>query len=167
MYTGLLPDRDDPLTAPYWDAALEGRLVVQRCHSCAYLRWPAAELCPVCLSTESSWVELSGEGTVWSFAVYQRAMHPAFADAVPYTVATIELVEGPHMVGTVLTSTGDADADGELHIGDRVSTVFDRVTPEISIVRWRPAASADPAVRAEAVVSRMPGEPATQAGAAS
>jgi uncharacterized OB-fold protein len=141
MYKGLLPDLDDPLTAPFWSATMEEKLVAQRCTSCQYLRWPIAELCPICLHTESAWSELSGVGSVWSFAVYKRAMHPAFADAVPYTVATIELAEGPHMVGTVLTSTGDADADQELNIGDQVIAVFDPVTPEVTIVRWRPTSS--------------------------
>ena len=159
MYKGLLPDISDPLTGPFWSSAAEHKLVVQRCNSCAYLRWPIADLCPVCLHAESTWTELSGEGTVWSFAVYHRAMHPAFADAVPYTVATVELAEGPHMVGTVLTSTGDADADGEVAIGTRVLAVFDAVTPEVTIVRWKPVpGSASRPIQAPPTTSDLEGE---------
>jgi uncharacterized OB-fold protein len=146
MYSGLLPDLDDPDTAPFWAAARESRLVAQRCGQCGYLRWPPAPRCPECLSSDTSWVELSGVGTVWSYAVYHRAMHPAFADAVPYTVAVVRLAEGGSMVGTVLTSSGDADADGEVRIGAEVRAVFDHVTPEVSIVRWRPSSDAGAAV---------------------
>jgi hypothetical protein len=138
MYPGLLPDVTDPLTAPYWEAAREGRLVVQRCLKCGHLRWLPAELCPECLSDQGEWTPLSGAGTVWSFAVYHRAMHPAFAELVPYTVGLVELDEGPRMVGVLRTSTGDADADGEVHIGDPVSAVFDPVTPEVTLIRWQP-----------------------------
>ncbi len=71
--------------------------------------------------------------------MYRRAMHPAFKGAVPYTVAMLELPEGIRMLGMVHTSTGDADADGEVRIGDEVVVAFDAVTDEVTLVRWRAA----------------------------
>jgi len=140
MASGLLPDTAAPLTAPFWSALNEGRLSAQRCTTCGYLRWPPSELCPECMRPGAAWETLRGTGTVWSYAVYRRAMHPALADAVPYTVAVIDLPEGIRVLGTVLTSTGDADADGEVRIGDAVSAVFEEVAPDQAMVRWIPAA---------------------------
>ena len=133
---GILPDVDEPLAAPFWAAAREGRLVAQRCASCGTFRWTPSEICPECLSPDADWTSLRGTAAVWSYAVYRRAMHPAFADSVPYTVAMLELPEGIRMLGKVDTSTGDAERDGELSIGDTVRAAFDRVSETVTLVRW-------------------------------
>ena len=39
----------------------------------------------------------SGRGRIFSYVVYHRVYHPAFAQEVPYAVAVIELDEGPRM----------------------------------------------------------------------
>lgn len=137
-YPGILPDVDDSLTSPFWAAARRGQLVAQRCVRCGNFRWTPSEVCPECLYSEASWTELAGTASVWSYAVYRRAMHPAFAERVPYTVAMLELPEGIRMLGMIHTSTGDADRDGEIRIGDQVRAVFDRATDAVSVVRWVP-----------------------------
>ena len=40
--------------APFFAAAREGRLVVQRCAGCAALRFPPREICSACLATEAT-----------------------------------------------------------------------------------------------------------------
>lgn len=62
--------------------------------------------CPYCAATASEVVESPGEGTVYSWVVVHRAFQPQFADDVPYTVATVELGEGPRLIGWL----EDADA---------------------------------------------------------
>jgi uncharacterized OB-fold protein len=133
MTTRPLPDVNDPLTAPFWAAARESRLSVQQCDRCQALRWQPAPICPECLAPGGTWVDLSGEGEVWSFAVYHRAMNPSFADSVPYTVGMIELREGLRMVGEMA-----ADAE-DVRIGQPVTAVFEPLTPEVTLVRWAPA----------------------------
>ena len=96
-----MPDTDDPLTAPFWAAAAERKLVVQQCSSCGYRRWPPGPLCPECLAEGSDWTEVRPTGTLWSIATYHRALDPAFADEVPYTVALVELDDGPRMYGRI------------------------------------------------------------------
>ena len=86
-----------------------GELRVQRCGACARLRYPAAIVCPDCLSAETEWEAVSGRGTVFSFVVFHRAYHPAREGKVPYTVALIELDEGPIMLSNVVdVDAGDA-----------------------------------------------------------
>jgi uncharacterized OB-fold protein len=132
-YTGPLPDTTDALTGPHWAAAREGRLAVQRCTRCGALRWQPAAICPECLQPGGEWVDLAGTGTIWSFAVYHRAMNPAFKGAVPYTVAMVELDEGLRMVGML----ADAARDGsDVGIGQRVRASFEPVTDEVTLVRW-------------------------------
>jgi uncharacterized OB-fold protein len=135
MATRPLPDVNDPLTAPFWAAARESRLTVQRCESCGALRWLPAPICPECLTTGGTWADMSGAGTVWSYTVYRRAMNPAFADAVPYTVALVELAEGVRMVGEM------AEPTPEIAIGQPVTAVFTPLSPEVTVVRWTAAAA--------------------------
>ena len=74
---------------------------------------------------------MSGRGVVHSFTVTHQAFHPAWADRLPYVVATIELDEGPRMVSDL-----DEDPD-EVAIGRRVEVFFERVDDEITLPRFR------------------------------
>lgn len=130
-----LPDPTDPLTGPFWAATKEGRLVVQRCDDCGYHRWPPTRICPECQSWCSQWADTPPAGEIWSHATYHRALDRAFADDVPYTVGLIQLDAGPRMLGVLV------DPADDVQIGRRVEAVFDAVTPEVTLVRWRLAPS--------------------------
>jgi uncharacterized OB-fold protein len=126
-----LPDVDDPITAPFWVATRESRLVVQRCANCGHLRWPPGPICPECQTPGGEWTQIAPTGELWSFAIYQRALDPAFSDDIPYAVGLIELDDGPRMYGKMV---GDIDT---LAVGLRVHAVFEAVTPEVTFVRWQ------------------------------
>jgi hypothetical protein len=126
-----LPSVDDPLTAAFWSASREERLVAQRCGKCGYLRWPPGPICNECLEPGGAWTDVSPTGVLYSYAEYHRALDPAFADDVPYTVGLIELDDGPRMYGMMHGTLTTAD------VGGRVHAVFDPVTPEVTFVRWR------------------------------
>ena len=129
-YPKPLPDVDYPLTAPFWRATREHRLVVQRCASCAYLRWPPGPVCPECGAREATWTEVRPTGTLWSVAEYHRAFAPEFAGDLPYTVGLIELDDGPRMYGTMSGEPGSFILDGAVH------AVFVDATPAVTLVGW-------------------------------
>jgi uncharacterized protein len=90
-----LPDVDDPLTAEFFAGAARGELVIPRCEGCARFVWyPAAE-CPSCHAESPRWTTVSGEGTLFSWAVVRRAFLPAFEEAVPFVTALVALAEDP------------------------------------------------------------------------
>jgi len=124
------PNVDDPLTAPYWVAAREGRLVVQRCDACSALRWPPLAGCPECLHPDAEWTEVRPLGEVWSFVVYLRAFSKDLAEDVPYTVAMVKLDDGPYMVGRLAT-------EEPLTVGDKVEAVFHEQSNGETQVRWQ------------------------------
>jgi uncharacterized OB-fold protein len=76
---------------------------------------------------------VSGKGHVYSFTIIQQAAHPAFNEIVPYIYCTIQLAEGPHMIGNLLCPVEEA------RIGMPVEVSFDDVTPEVTLVKWKPA----------------------------
>jgi len=99
----------DPLSIPFWDAAVERRLVVQRCASCGEHQFYARPYCVRC-SGEVEWVDASGSGTIYS----ATTVHMQVKDDLepPYDVAIVELDEGPRVISTL--------AAGEAVIGSRV-----------------------------------------------
>lgn len=90
-----------PLTAPYWEGLAEGELRFQRCGMCGNAWLPAREECPRCLSDNVSWEASQGRGRVISWVIYHSAVHPAFADRIPYNVAIVELDEGARLITNI------------------------------------------------------------------
>ncbi|ELB94831.1 hypothetical protein Rwratislav_01842 [Rhodococcus wratislaviensis IFP 2016] len=63
--------------------------------------------------------------------MYERALHPELKDAVPYTVALIELAAGPVIPGRIL-----CDEDSAPIIGDRVTGLFTDIDEEFTMLEW-------------------------------
>ena len=126
--------RPSTVSLPFWQAAKRHELHIQRCGSCgAYVFYPR-EVCAECLSSDLSWVKVSGKGTVYSYTIAQAPTHPAFAEDVPYIVAIVELTEGPHITTNITGCKPDA-----VRIGMPVIATFDEVTPDMTLVKFRPA----------------------------
>lgn len=107
---------------PFWDAAAEGRLSFQRCDDCGFVRWPAAGVCPECLSRAATWTEVEGTGVIWSHVVYHRAYAASLKQDVPYAVGLVELDCGVRLVSRLV----DFSATGP-QVGDRVSAHYQEV----------------------------------------
>lgn len=133
------------MTEGFWSAASEHRLVVQRCDGCGRLRHYPQPMCPDCHATAYSWAELSGRGVVYSFTVTHQAFHPAWADRVPFVVATIELEEGPRMVSDLPADDTDRVAIGlpvecwfeDHHLDDGTRFSYPRFRLAGHISPWR------------------------------
>lgn len=89
------PDED---SAYYWQQLEEHRIALQACTACHRRRFPATPACPYCAEPQSRWEHAEGTATVFSYIVVHRAFDPAFADDVPYTVATVDLDGGGRLV---------------------------------------------------------------------
>lgn len=123
------------LGRPHWEAARRGKLAIQHCKDCGkYIHYPSS-LCENCLSENLEWSEVSGRGTVESFSTVYRAFSPEFRTDLPYTVALVRLDEG------ILLLTWLADVAPEnVAFGMAVEVTFERISDEISLHRFRPAA---------------------------
>jgi uncharacterized OB-fold protein len=104
---------EDALYRQFIEQVQAGRLAVQRCSGCGYLRWPPTRACPQCWSPDWRWDPIDGHGAIWSVAVYQRSY--GSRRAVPFNVVLVDLDAGPTMLSTVV----GAD-DLELAPGQRV-----------------------------------------------
>jgi len=133
----IIPGMTD-LTRPYWDAAREGRLVVQECRECHELWHPPLPACPnchcACHGSDRGWREVSGAGTVYTYTVVRHPTHFAFAGQIPYVIALVELAEGPRLITGITGCPPD-----EVRVGMPVRAVFREVTEGVTLPYFEPA----------------------------
>ena len=133
-YAKPLPE-PDPLTRPYWESVKAHAMQLQRCGDCgAFVFFPRA-LCPRCFSADLQWTPVSGRGVVHAFTIPHRHPLPAFQPDLPYVVAIVELEEGARLMTSLVGVTPDP---AHVAIGMPVEIVYDDVTPEITLPRFRP-----------------------------
>jgi uncharacterized protein len=132
---GVQPQRPvptpDEASAPFFAGAARGELMLQRCNACGAFMWPVKSRCVECFSGDVEWAPAGGRAVLYSFAVVHQR-YPGFDE--PYVVATVETPEG------VRFNTGIVGADpGELEIGMPLEVVFDAVSDDVVVPRFRPA----------------------------
>lgn len=128
----------DETTQPFWDAALEGRLVAPRCTSCRTYVLPPQPRCFHCQATEFSYEELPGTGTIYTFTVVRHPLAPHLQEVVPYVSGVVEL-DGTQGAGARMVAN-IVDVDPEtVAVGDRVAVSFDKVSETLAVPRFRPA----------------------------
>ena len=84
-----------PVSAPFWQALTEHRILVQFSPSLdRYVFYPRT-LAPGTLADDLEWREIDGAGTVYTFTVARRPTGPPWADAVPQILAVVDGTPAP------------------------------------------------------------------------
>ncbi|MGY9057270.1 MAG: Zn-ribbon domain-containing OB-fold protein [Alphaproteobacteria bacterium] len=122
----------DPDSAPYWEGAMDGKLMIQRCNATGQAFLYSRQLVPGVVESQVEWIEASGRGTIYSYTVARRPAGPAFADDAPYVIVSVTLEEGARIMTNLVTDDPDSVA-----IGQAVEVVFDAVTDELTIPKFR------------------------------
>jgi uncharacterized protein len=126
-----------PDSRPFWEAAKHHELCLQHCGACDLFIYYPRHVCPRCLGTAVAWRRVSGRGTVYSFTIVRRTTNKPFSADVPYVLAIVALAEGPRMTTNIVGC-----APGAVRCGMEVEVCFDDVTPEVTLVKFQPAAVA-------------------------
>jgi hypothetical protein len=132
-YAKPLPHLDEE-SRPFWEALQRHELYIQKCRDCGDLRYHPRALCTNCLSSRVEWVRCKGAGKIYTFTVTNQNQASGFRDSLPYVMAWVDLDEGLKM----LTNIVDCPPQ-EVKIGMPVEAVFEDVTPEVTLVKFRPA----------------------------
>ena len=114
-----LPDLAFEPTRGFWEAAARSELAVPRCAGCCRYVWYPKESCPACGGGDLPWEAVSGRGTLFSWAVVERALFAPFKDKVPYVTGLVALEEDPRVrIVTALVDCAPADlvADMPVHV---------------------------------------------------
>ncbi len=126
----------DPLAREFYAQCASGRVCFQRCTACGTWRHQPRFECAACGSAAWEWQASSGRGHVFSWTVTHRAAHPAFASAVPFAVAVVEMEEGVRLVGGLRGL-----APNELALDLPVEVVLEPLEDGLAVPFFRPASS--------------------------
>ena len=125
----------DELTAPFWSAANESKLVIQNCSECDRLQHPPAQHCGQCKSGEKlEWKEMSGTGHIYNYGVVHDCPIRLLQDDQPFNVAVIMLDDDPgiqmysHLPGTPVD---------DVPVGAAVEVVFEESANGQKIPEWK------------------------------
>ncbi len=94
--------------APFWDAARDGKLLLQCCKACRETIFYPRIRCPKCHSDELDWIEASGKGRIYSYSVVVNNAPSAFLADMPYVVAIVRLEEGVQMLSNIVDCDPEA-----------------------------------------------------------
>lgn len=128
---GIPAPNPSPSSRPYWDAAVRGELVYQRCDACGTIPLRPTTVCGNCLGRSLTWTPSAGTGSLYSWTVVWRPQHPSFT--VPYAPAIVELDEGFRMMSAVVGCMPD-----ELEAGMRLTVEFHPASKTIALPYFRP-----------------------------
>lgn len=97
-----LEPQPDEVSAPFWEATRERRLIVQWCEDCdAAVFFPRA-VCPSCLGTNLVWRPSSGTGVLYAVTVEHRLPNPIAGQDGPYAIGLVDVAEGWRMLTNVV-----------------------------------------------------------------
>ncbi|MCB1645757.1 MAG: Zn-ribbon domain-containing OB-fold protein [Pseudomonadales bacterium] len=124
-----------PETQHFWDGAKAGELRLQQCNDCSAVYFPPRPFCPTCGHREVSVIRASGKGKLYSYIINHRP-HPAFDG--PYSIAVVELDEGPRMMTNIVNTP---QAPESLTLDMPVVVTFESMSDDISLPYFEPAAN--------------------------
>ena len=91
--------------------------------------------CPDCASKRVTVFAASGRGSLHSYVINQRAM-PNSGFEAPYSIAVVELAEGPRLMTNIIDTPQTPEA---LELDMPVEVVFAPMNGDISLPLFRPA----------------------------
>ncbi|MBV1906976.1 MAG: Zn-ribbon domain-containing OB-fold protein [Pseudomonadales bacterium] len=128
-----LPRVNELDTKDFWTATKQNEFRYQQCDSCATVIFYPRRHCTGCTSGKLQWKVSAGKGTVYTYSVVRQSYHPFFRTVAPYTVAWIDLDEGPRILSNVIGISAD-----EVSIGLRVQIEWEE-HEELHIPLFKPA----------------------------
>ncbi|HWQ76961.1 MAG TPA: Zn-ribbon domain-containing OB-fold protein [Syntrophomonas sp.] len=85
----------------YNKALKKNKLMGLKCNDCGTITCPPMMVCADCASTNLEITEMSGKGKIVTFTVVNIAPEGR-ENEVPYTIAMVELDEGPWIMGNLV-----------------------------------------------------------------
>lgn len=82
-----LPDLDNALIRPFWDAAARHELRFPKRADGQFEWYPT--------DTDREWVQVFGPGQLYSWVTVHRALHPGYQALQPYVSALVTFEEAP------------------------------------------------------------------------
>lgn len=123
------------MTRPFWSAAKEGKLVMQKCTRCDAVNFHPKPWCIECSCRNLQWTEMKQEGTIYSYTVsYSVAMnYQGWQEELPVVLGLVDVDDGARMYAQITHVLPDL-----VHIGMRVKAYFEIIDKDAGIPKFRP-----------------------------
>ena len=108
------------LSAPFWSAAAEGRLVLPHCATTDRAFWPPSPSSPFVTGGAVEWRPAGPDGVLRSRVVYRRLFQKNLEAKLPYGVGLVELESGVRL----LAHLPDPDDEDAARPNDAVTLYF-------------------------------------------
>jgi len=124
-----------PYNAQFWEAAADGRLVLQHCEDCDVSVYPPRSACPECFG-DLAWHESDGSGSLYSYALVHHPDPPGAVpdDGTPFVGCIAELEEGVRIASRLV----DCDPT-TLELGMDLAVTFDETPDGRTVPTFEPA----------------------------
>jgi len=122
-----------PETRHFWEGTRLNELRLQRCDACAHVYFPPRPFCSACGGRKVSVFKASGRGKLYSYVIHHRPV-PGFTP--PYSIAVVELEEGPRMMTNIVGCPQTPEA---LELDMKLEVSFQKLDDEITLPLFRPA----------------------------
>ena len=128
----LMP-KPTPETRHFWEGARQGELRLQRCQACTHIYFPPRPFCPNCACRSVEVIKATGHGKLYSYVISHR---PAPGIPAPYSIAVVELDEGPRIMTNIIGCPQTPEA---LVLDMPVEVSFQAQSDEITLPLFKPA----------------------------
>lgn len=123
----VLPSQD--AVSSYWfEAAKQGKLLLQRDPVSGEPQFYPRSHIIGHPDRQPEWFEASGNGILHTYTVVKRSVHPQFASHTPFTLAIVDLEEGPRITSWIVDVSED-----ELHCDMPLKAVFREIHPGLTM----------------------------------
>lgn len=122
-----------PWSAPFWEAARDGRLIYQFCTESERPVVYPKRISPYTLSDTLEWRESAGGGEIYTYTVQHLGAPSGFDDKQPYVIAIVRMDEGFQMMANVLTEHPE-----QVRCGDRVRATFVEAADDVKLLAFVP-----------------------------
>ena len=120
----------------YWQKTKEHELWLRQCNACGKAYFYPRDISPCCFSRDTSWVQASGNATLYTYGIVERPPHRGFAEETPFVTAIVELEEGPRMPTNIVMEEPTPE---KLQIGMALKVVFEDISEAIALPKFEPA----------------------------
>lgn len=83
-----------PWTEEFWKGTKQHKFLIQHCDDCGKNIFYPRKVCPECRSSNLSWIESKGKGTLFSYTITHYGVEQRFASELPYVLCMVDMDEG-------------------------------------------------------------------------
>jgi len=92
----------EPIVKHYYNGLEEGKILGRKCKECGTVEFPPVRICNECSSSDTEWVEISGNAKLLDFTYPGVLAHKEnMQEYMPYVFGNVQIEEGPSFLAVI------------------------------------------------------------------